>query len=311
MHGQPPIIFDCQYCNYGYIYYDYIAAEKPAYSISKQREMFTAKKPENCPQDAKKKRELSVFCKQVKIILTTVHDNEFEAAVTFMEPPSNNFKKAVMFPNPNMYVGKFVGIETALIQSKPVRGVTRLVRDAIKAYPSAKLVIGVGLCYAFDREKYNFADVVVSETIRDFQTFKLNAKGEVENRGQAVDVVHELKEIFCFSKGMDFEVSDNRNSKARPGAFCCTSILMNKKTERDKFFHAAKSVAIGGEMEGRELIEFEHERQIKGVIVIKGVANYDDGKKDETWQFTAAMAALNYTKMQLLNVDLSSFFFGE
>lgn len=60
---------------------------------------------------------------------------------------------------------------------------------------------------------------------------------------------------------------------------------------RDKFLRA-KSVAIGGEMEGGELLEFHNDQKIKGVIVIKGVADYADGKKEKDWQFTAAMAAL-------------------
>lgn len=55
-------------------------------------------------------------------------------------------------------------------------------------------------------------------------------------------------------------------------------------------------------MEGGVLLEFERKRKIKGVIVIKGVVDYADGKKSKEWQYTAAMAALNYTKIKLLRV---------
>ena len=34
-------------------------------------------------------------------------------------------------------------------------------------------------------------------------------------------------------------------------------------------------------------------------IIIKGVADYADGKKDKQWQLTAAMAAASYTHFQL------------
>ena len=42
--------------------------------------------------------------------------------------------------------------------------------------------------------------------------------------------------------------------------------------------------------------------ELKGVMLIKGVADYADGKKTKHWQFTAAMAALHYTESRLINV---------
>ncbi len=49
-------------------------------------------------------------------------------------------------------------------------------------------------------------------------------------------------------------------------------------------------------MEGGELLRFIGKGKIEGVIVIKGVTDYGDGKKKKDWQFTAASAAFNYTE---------------
>lgn len=124
-----------------------------------------------------------------------------------MQPPSADFTNAVTFPMPAMVVGKFAGIKAALIQTKPGRKVTKYVEDAIREYPSALFVIGVGVCYAFDKEKHNFADVLVSETICDFMNFKFNDEGEIIDRGQVVNVVYQLTKIFCFKQKINFVVS--------------------------------------------------------------------------------------------------------
>lgn len=274
--------------------------------------MFESKKPENRPKEENKVMELTAFCDRVKIILQTVNDNEYQAGVTFLEPPSDNFGKAVIFPYPNMIVGRFAGIEVALIRSKPGIKVTRYVQNAIETFSNVHFVFGVGVCYAFDMKKYKFGDVLVSESICDFQEFKFDENGEIKDRGQIINVTFPLTKIFCFSQDLNFEVSDRgRKSKAWPGTFCSTSILIDNKTDRDRFYNAiGRSRTIGGEMEGGKL-EFDRKKEIRGVIVIKGVVDYADGEKEKDWQFTAALAAFHYTELQLLNSDLNDLFSGE
>ena len=52
-------------------------------------------------------------------------------------------------------------------------------------------------------------------------------------------------------------------------------------------------------MEGGELLQFQTLEKISGVILIKGVSNYGDGKdkeKEKEWEATAAMAAATFTR---------------
>ena len=254
--------------------------------------------------DKERKKELEKFCENVIIILQTVNEKEFQAALTYMKPPSENFTKAVIYPENAMVVGMFANKEVALIRTNPGVKVTKYVKEAIEAYPNARYVIGVGVCYAFDRDKAKKGDVLISEKINDNVNNKYTSTSDMENRGQSVDVPHRLSKIFCLgSEFTGYVVSDSeRKAHAYSGTFCSSPVLVNDKVQREKY-RKANPTAIGGEMEGGMLLEFmQDDEWNKKVIIIKGVADYADGKKDKEWQFTAAMAALHYTEKQLRKV---------
>lgn len=71
-------------------------------------------------------------------------------------------------------------------------------------------------------------------------------------------------------------------------------------------FARGNDKAIGGEMEGGQLMKFVKKRKIEGIIIIKGVADYgnEDKASGKKWQFTAASAALHYTDLKLRNVSV-------
>lgn len=191
----------------------------------------------------------------MEIILQTVNLNEYQAAVTFMEPPSGKFTKAVVFPKNGMVVGMISGKKTALIQTEIGENVDKYVDKAKKIFCNAQFVIGVGVCFAFDKSKYQLGDVLVSDKISDLANLKFDAKGEIINRGQIVDIVHSLQTIFCLTVEHDAEVkaSETRNSKVSKGTFISHPFLVDNEQIRDKI-HAAVPTAIGGEMEGGKLL---------------------------------------------------------
>lgn len=281
--------------------YLFVAAETPRHNASELIGMYRTKRPQNSPPlKSKEYEDLKFFCKNVEIILLTINDNEFHTAVLFMEKPPGKFEKAVFYPNANMVVGMFANKKTALIQTDVGANCGSYIKEAIYTFPKAQYVIGVGVCYAFSPEQ-NFGDVLVSKQICDVTNLKFKKNGEIEDRGQTIDVVPELKKLFCFDLVHEYEVSESRSSDVYCGQFISYSALLDNKDMCDKF-HAAFPRAIGGEMEGGELMQFAQKRKIKGVIVIKGVVDYADGTKSKEWQVTSAMAAMNYTESKLLRV---------
>ncbi len=71
-------------------------------------------------------------------------------------------------------------------------------------------------------------------------------------------------------------VASERYFKAFPGTLACSHQLVNNLEVREKIMRAAPT-AIGGEMKGGELMKFIGKGNIKGIIIIKGVADYGGG----------------------------------
>ncbi len=104
-------------------------------------------------------------------MIQVVNENEYQAAVTLMKPPENTpFSTAVVFPHPGTIVGMFAQKKTALIYSSDS---SDFIEDAVKSFPNARHVISIGVGYAFDSEKFNLGDVLVSKQICDFNNMKV------------------------------------------------------------------------------------------------------------------------------------------
>ncbi len=266
------------------------------------------KKPAKCPEIGTHEYKLfDGYREQVEVILHTVNDNEYNAATTYLSAPDIEggfFERATTFPCIGTVVGTFAKKKVALIQTEQGSKIRGDIQKAIKRFPNAIWILGIGVCYAMDDQKYKFGDVLISNQINDFENFKTRADGEFENRGQAINIIDQLLKIFCNNKD-DHEallVASERNFKAFPGTLVCSPQLVDNLKLRKRIKRAVLT-AIGGEMEGGELRKFIKEKnKIKGIIIIKGVADYGDGKKEKEWQFTAAMAAFKYAESKLSNV---------
>ncbi len=244
---------------------------------------------------------MSSFCNEVEILLQTVNEDEYQAATTVMEPPNEKFRRAMVFPSAGKVVGTFAGHKTALIQTDVGSNSSDYIQSAINTFPNARFIIAVGASYAFDNSKYKLGDVLISKKISDLKNMKFDKFGDIVDQGETIDVIDDLKSVFCMDLMFeeDFAVSKNgRISNAHCGRYASYSALLNHKQMRDKF-RAAIPEAIGGDMEGGELLQFQQKRKIEGIIVIKGVASYADGCGGKEWQFTAALAAMKYTESKL------------
>ena len=275
-----------------------IETEMPLFTQAEQEKMYRDRRPEGHSGNAK--HALQHFSREVELILQTVDDNEYQAAVTFLKPPNiiePEFSRAVVYPKVGMVVGMFAGKKTALIQTKVGPGAANFVEEAIESFPSASYVIGIGVCYAFDQSKYKLGDVIVSEQISDLVNSKFDADGKVENRGQTVAVVDDLCRIFCqdLIHDPEFKVSENRSSRVHSGTILSHPMLLNSKEMQDKFHNEIRT-AVGGEREGGQLLRFQQKR---GIIAIKGIVNFADGSQAKDWHFTSALAALHYTQSKL------------
>ena len=282
--------------------------ETPMYGDAQQKQMYRKKTPGWTPKSGTPEYEkLMAFTLEVNVILHTVNDKEYQAADTCMEPP-DGFDTAIQnFPGPGMVVGMFADKKVALIKTKPGSKSREKIDKALMTFKNAKYIIAVGVCYAFEPDKFKLGDVLVSTEISDLADPKMKRDDTVENRGETINVEEFLSDTFCSDTmhNPEFKVTDERESEVYSGCFLSHPLLMDNKTECDKF-HAAVPNAIGGEMEGGVLMQVckEKNNNIQGVVIIKGVVDYADGSKRKNWQFTAALAAVHYARSKLRAVNL-------
>ena len=255
---------------------------------------------EPSPQPNSNVLELDYFCEQVLLILHVVNEKEAMAATRFIKAPNVSSGKAIYYRD--HIIGMFAGQKIALVQTQPGSYCQEEMEKALRSFPNARYIIGVGVCYAYDRQKHRLGDVLISQMISDFRNYKFSGN-RVVNRGETKRVSEDLSSIFCkrINHWKAFQVSNTGCcSKPHFGKFASMNALFDSLEEREKF-RAAEPEVIGGEIEGCELLKVmkSQSNKVKGIIIIKGVADYGDGTKSKEWQFTAAMAAFDFTETMI------------
>ena len=266
---------------------------------------------EGLPKPAKGSTELKAletFASEVPIILHTVNEYETQAVLGEMDAPKLQLPTQIEGPInllnvPNKIIlGMFGGYKSALVQTKQGENCKGEIEDALDRLSNIRAVIAIGVAYS--KTQYKFGDVLVSKTIRAVTTpkFKEDRIDPRSSEFNCVPVLDELMNTFTRNLGTwkDFTCTDTgRNSIVYTGDIVSVSWLIADRETRDKLLENFPD-AIGGEMEGVELVKIQKAHNI-GVIIIKGAADYGDQKKQggKKWQFTAAKAATSYAKHKL------------
>ena len=250
------------------------------------------------------------------IIIQSCNDNEYYASLELMKAPeiskpddlSQLFKRAVQFPNDdNMTIalGMFADRKAAIAWTKQGADCEKDIRKVLRWFPSTKAIIGVGVAFGMDRDAVKFCDVLVPSRIADFASRPRAQDGGILSRGPVV----ETENMFCKNPiGWEFTCTKtNRLAEVVPGLLVSGPILLDDPAVKKRMLEQFRD-AKGGEMEGWVLYThiikddqiMEKHPNLK-VFIIKGVADYADGKKGKKWQLTAAMAAASYTHFKLEN----------
>ena len=275
--------------------------DKPKFSDSPHCEI------KDVPSNPIQKEQLELFAKKVVLLLHTCNDTEFWAVAEKLKPPTGDNKQTladinhpVHFPAVWCAVGMFAYYRTAIVKTGQANECIAPLCKALTQsfFPNTQVIIGVGIAYAKD-EELKYGDVIISKHIENCVQFKMQ-DGRIIKRGSRAPIRTPLNEVFCTPevKSWEFYCTDSRKSSAQIGSIVSAPWLMRDVHLKEALFEDSTQ-AKGGEMEGWALLEVQKVFDPVSVIIIKGVADYGDNKKDDKWHITAAKAAVDFTHWRL------------
>ena len=239
-------------------------------------------------------------------------DEELLAAYNHLSPPIQNsdISKPILWYNENisLTLGIFADHKAAVIQTRKGTDSRHGLLTSLQYLPNIQLIIGLGFAYV-QRRKSNRGDVLVSACIDGVSNFRIE-DGRIkfdEGHARYTTLSTAAENVFVSRaslwKGFKCSMRADRESKARTGVLVSSPVLLNDQKALDDYSKNNERF-IGGEMEGQELVQAqqylkENKQYQVDVIVIKGVADFGDGTKDNSWQLTASLAAADYAEKKL------------
>ena len=267
----------------------FFAEELPYYSSKEQKDLLA----KHLPTPKIPNINYVPYNKEIEFILSVSNDSEYEAAVTYIGRPSieDSMTKSdvatILEPNSVnsvVVVGKFAGAPVALVKTRGGSQIKEDLERELKHFENAKYILCIGTGCGFQKAKIEFGDVFISSKLTVVKSITKDYSG-VEMEEETIKIYKVLHSIFCSTS---ITISDCGVSKHRRAKYFVDNVISGVNSV--ELYNKVSSPAIGGDMEGKELVH------LKNIIVIKSVTGYIDGSRKDTWNFTGTMAALHYVK---------------
>ena len=286
----------------------YFSVEIPLYSESRIDELWK----NHLPKYKVNGVDYESYCNKIEFILLTGSDQEFNAAATYLHNPSvdnhTTIKDTATSLKPNIAIGTFAGGPIALIQTRKQKNTKDFFETVMDIFPEAKYIISTGTGFGF-QQKMKLGDVFISSGLTAIDDYSVNIDGttaHIHVQGNYIQMIDLLQRIFCFDSSVtekfnvtQFRAADYRISNIISGVDLSEDSRLHNKTDI-----IVDSNAVGGDINGRELMQLQNEGIIKGFIVIKSVTNE---RKNHMWKFTGAMAAVHYVEQKMMPYNCKLF----
>jgi len=152
-----------------------------------------------------------------------------------------------------------------------------------------RAVIMVGIAWGNEKKGMHLGDVLVASSVQDFDHAKIAAVDTY--RSPEVQAGQKLLNRVTNASDWNFKLRDGTMSTSRPGLVLSGDKLIAKAEFRDKLLGKFDR-AIGGEMEAYGVAQACRALGLEWII-LKGVCDWGDERKDDSWQPEAAAAAVS------------------
>ena len=256
------------------------------------------------------------YCNKIEFILLTESDHEFNAAATYLHNPSieghvQDAKDTATSLQPNIVIGTFAGGPIALFQTSKEKNMSDFFETVMGIFPDAKYIISTGTGFAVQQKDMKLGDVFISSGLTVIDNYSVNiddSMADIHIQGSHMHTIDFLQRMFCFDPSVTkkFEVTEFRAAD-----YQISDIISGVDFSEDSRLCNKTNIivdlnVVGGDVNGRELMELQNEGKIKGFIVIKSVTEYIDWRKNHTWKFTGAMAAVHYVEQKMMPYNCKS-----
>jgi nucleoside phosphorylase len=223
-------------------------------------------------------------------------DRELAAAIGSMQPlPGYDFPLKIYQGNQTYYIG-VIGVFPVVLVMITMMG--SLKRDASFATVSEmikhwapKLMIMEGIAFGRDNQKQKIGDILISETLSQYETAKQRPDGEIITRGHSVASSPILLNRFTQDHHW-FNNFTQENVAVKKCEILSGEKLIDDLVTRDELFKRFPN-AQGGEMEGNGVYAACDKEKISWIIC-KSICDWADGNKSNEWQDIAANNAAQY-----------------
>ena len=246
----------------------------------------------------------------------TATDTELRAVLGYLKPLGDQ-DEVIETVTPaeagseRVYIGKYgqypvvVGMSA---QSKDRQGSSHAysaTRNIMRAF-KPRFIIGIGICYSVDIEKFPYCDVAVASKVCNLTSIRVG-EDKWEARNGTFSTGDILLKAFWPPTGFQLFRPDGNNKKqvrVRCGTIISRADLVDKLDYKEALKKLAGPNAIGGEMEGAGIMAAienpPYDRNVQAII-IKAFSDNADGKKDKDrhWKDYAADAVARYVHHQM------------
>ena len=239
----------------------------------------------------------SELINKTDILLVSVNEAEREGILKYLLPvPSKDAIINFVHEKINYRIGRLgyhliAHVESGM-GSANQRGSLTTVSDAIQTI-KPKLVIMVGVAFGINKKKQRIGDVLVAKRIINYEIARVNS-------GDSSDTPRDSKPYSgkllynVFSSVIDWNHFLSKRQKAK---VIFGDVLSGEKLiDNLEFCDKLKKMfpkAIGGEMEGTGLSSACINKDVHEWIIIKGICDWADGKKNKKAQPRAADSAMS------------------